>query len=39
MLFFRFYNKHNTPDYTHLAYKQDHPIFKDARELRESLNK
>lgn len=38
MLFFRFYNKHNEVDYTHKNYRPNHPIFKDVRDYRESLN-
>lgn len=37
MVFFRFYDKHNRIDYTHLNYRQDHPIFQDVRDYRESL--
>lgn len=38
MIFFRFYDIHNRPDYSHLDYNQSDPIFKEAREYRESLN-
>jgi hypothetical protein len=38
MLFFRFYDKHNRTDYSHLDYKQGDPIFQEARDFRESLN-
>ena len=37
MLFVRFYNPENISDYSHLRYSQDHEIFKDARDFRDSL--
>lgn len=37
MLFVRFYNPENISDYSHLKYSQDHKIFKDARDFRDSL--
>ena len=37
MMFVRFYNSEKMSDYSHLRYSQDHEIFKDAREFRDSL--
>jgi len=37
MMFVRFYNEENPSDYSHLNLTQTHDIFKDARELRDSL--
>jgi hypothetical protein len=37
MIFVRFDNLTNLLDYSHLQYSQDHPIFDEARKLRDSL--
>lgn len=37
MLFIRFYDSVNRPDYSHLPNHPDHEVFKEAREYREKL--
>lgn len=37
MIFFRFYDKHNITDYSHMRYKDNHEIFKESNELRNSF--
>ena len=37
MLFIRLSNPDNPSDYSHLRYSQDHAIFKDVKEFRDSL--
>jgi hypothetical protein len=38
MIFFRFQKINNKTDYSHLALAQDHPIFKEANDFRNSLS-
>jgi hypothetical protein len=37
MIFFRFYDPFNRPDYSHLPMYTDHEVFKDAHMVRDSL--
>lgn len=39
MLFVRFYDPQNRPDYSYLPNNQIHEVFKEARELRDNLQK
>lgn len=38
MIFFRFKNLNKQSDYSHMRYSQNHEIFKEVNELRNSLN-
>jgi hypothetical protein len=37
MIFIRFYNSEERSDYSHMRYSQDHEIFKEALDIRDSL--